>query len=406
MRKKRVIYLPIESYKSRYTEYTSAADGVYETIFRQNNVQFVSLRPHNYVLSSINKGRVLDGYARAVWCFKQIESLLDMLNKEQLNPWEDVIYFEDFWTGGFEMVPYMQHLVFGDIPSRHVPTYAFCHAQSTDPHDFTRPWSHWMRDMERGWAKSLSSVFCAAEQMVTQWANGTLPFTKLEPIGHIWDTPTVQRLFGVHQFFKENLIVFSSRFDTEKNPLFFIDVAKKVLDKRPEARVVLCSGHTELKSNDTTIVKELNHFVNSSNGKVSLELGLSKCDYFQILARSKVQFNCASQDFISYTLLEAAMHDCAPLYPNYLTFPDAINRRDINLYKQFDTAEAVEKTVALLDQPSQDYSWIWKKYQTSGKRLLSAMEFDVGPVPGIGELNSMSFSELLDYFKKERVLCT
>ncbi len=49
---------------------------------------------------------------------------------------------------------------------------------------------------------------------------------------------------------------------------------------------------------------------------------MTKQNYYQILDESKVQFNCADQDWVSFTLLEAVTFGCHPVYPDFRSFPE------------------------------------------------------------------------------------
>lgn len=398
---KRIIYLPLEAYQSRYTEYTAARRGMYETIFTDNKIPFITLRPTEEVLQ-IKTGAVLDGLARSVWGFAQTSMLNGMIAGGKVNPEEDVIYIEDFWHPGFEMIPYVQSLIHGNDRSKHVPVYAFCHAQSTDPFDFTAPWAWWIRDMERGWLTYLNRVFCATHQMKYQFQDGMLDSTKLQPIGHIWNSKALEFLFSVskpdHSMPRQPWVVYSSRLDTEKNPLFFCEVAKRVLEKRPHVVFKICSGHNNIKTNDPAIKATIVDMAQKFPDNFDVELELSKAEYFDILRNASVQMNTADQDFISYTLLEATYFGCAPLYPNYHTFPDALNRAEECLYKHKDVDDAVEKLLALLDNKKQeDYDYVWQKYESSGNRLLSTMGFNAPVIASIDFLNGFSKDGVRDF---------
>jgi glycosyltransferase involved in cell wall biosynthesis len=394
---RRLVYVPIEAYQSRYTEYTSVAGGIYETIFKANKVPFVSIRP-DMTVKSIKTGRVLDAVGRAHWGFVQTETLMQALEDKRVLP-TDAIYIEDFWHPGMEMIPYIQQLLDGEIENSS-SVFAFCHAQSTDPHDFTFPMRHWMRHFEQGWLVALNKVFCAAVQMRQQWIAGGLNAGKLYPIGHIFDADTVIRLSGVQPTPapKDKEVVYSSRLDTEKNPLFFVEVAEQILAKRSDIHFTFCTGLPGIRSNDPKIKSEIYKFINRHEANAVFAANLTKSQYFKILNRAAVQFNCADQDFISYTLLDAALYNCAPLYPAYLTFPDALNRSLDNLYNKGDVADAVAHLEHLIDSPPKDYSWIWKKYQSSGRRLLEAMGFPVTSAPSIAVLNAAKPEQLQDLF--------
>lgn len=398
MTPERVIYLPIEPYKARYTEYTSVYKGCYEETFRRAGVDFLTIRPDTHV-RDIRNGLVLDALQRAKWAFHQTERLMEMMQSGEIKPGKDVIYIEDLWHPGFEMIPYMQHTLYGD-KDKHIPVYAFCHAQTTDPFDFTHNWREWMRPMERGWINYLTGVFCAAKEMAVQFAEGGLPYGKLQPVGHMFHGEVLLKLAGVtpppRYNNRRNEVVFSSRFDSEKNPDFFVAVGRSVLQRYPDTHFTFCSGHDSLKSNDSVISSIMRAFKRDFPQNVHIRLGLSKAEYYEILKRAKVNFNCADQDFISYTLLEASLFGCAPLYPRYLTFPDALNHEAAYLYKHKDITDAVLHMELLLARPDGfgDYRWVYKKYETTGYRMLTAMGFNMPTVPSIIALNNMTLPEL------------
>lgn len=406
----RLIYLPIESYESRSTEYMSCEDGVYETCFKEAGVDFQSIRPWKGT-QQIHAGAVVDVNTRCVWGFQQINCLLRQIASGELDPKKDAIFFEDFWTPGFEMLPYTQSLIFGHDKSKHIPVYSFCHAQSTDPYDFTAPMSDWMRPMELGWARYQSAIMCASKEMVHQWDVGKLPCKKLRVCGLSFNAGAMRRLFNVPVDVKscgrDQTVVFSSRWDTEKNPLFFLALAEYFAKTRPSVNFVICTGLPALTSNDPALLQALTEYGHRYKNVTVME-GLSKKHYFHILRSATVQFNCASQDFVSYSLLDAMLNGCAPLYPNLLTFPDALNRSSKNLYDaRFKSssytyiADAAKKLNALLDSPIDDYSWVWKKYEMSTRRKLNAMGIHLecfATTPSIQWLNALDVPGIKAYF--------
>lgn len=412
--KSRIIYVPIEAYKSRYTEYTSVADGVYEYWFKKFGIDYVPIRPSNKV-HEITQGIVLDYKLRTAWGFEQCNNLVNLIAEDLVRPYRDVIYFEDFWTPGFEMIPYAQSLRFGSNISKHVPVYSFCHAQSTDPYDFTASWASWMRGMEQGWASYQSGILCASDEMSRQWALGGLPATKLHACGHTYSAEVVRKMFNipedVRNIARKDRVIFSSRWDAEKNPWFYLALAARFAKSHPSVEFTICTSLDKLTSNDPSALQALQKYQDMYTN-VKVYEGLTKPEYFSMLLTSKVQFNCASQDFISYTLLDSALAGCAPLYPNLLTFPAALNKSTKNLYivpgdtfgmarMSFPPSTAVNsaavRLLQLLNEPWQDYSWIWKKYESSTQRKLRIMGFDVGPVAPINELNALSVEDLIDY---------
>lgn len=120
---------------------------------------------------------------------------------------------------------------------------------------------------------------------------------------------------------KKRQVVFSSRLDWEKNPLFFLQVAAKVKEIDPSVHFVFTTSASEVRSNDPTIQA----IFETANGPlVEVRTNQTKKQYYETLLESQVQFNCAYQDFVSWTLLEALTCRCNPVYPYFRSFPEVL----------------------------------------------------------------------------------
>lgn len=386
--KKRLIYVPVERYKSRWTEFVSGPDGMFEKQCKDLGVEVVPIRPEPLQLFELNTGVAVDIGIRTWWGFRQIAILIEMLESGDLNYVTDTIYFEDFWTPGFEMMPYAM-----DILEKPVPMYAFCHAQSVDPYDFTYPMRWWMRDLEKGWAKYLQGIFVAAPELKEMLQDASIsPQRGISAVGTVFDSSVLKDKFSVPRPGpRQKMVIFSSRWDTEKCPDFFMDLAVAVDKEKDDVVFAVCSGR-ELCSNDPDLVKRARRL--QDDGTLLIFEDLDKSAYYSMLSNAMVQFNCADQDFVSYTLLEAATFGCTPLYPNYLTFPAALHRHPRLLYEKGNLMDAKSKLYDLLNvlegPGSPDLGWIYRKYERSVNRMLRMMGFDVPEVKSLGqELHSV-----------------
>jgi len=370
-RPERLIYLPCESYRERWTEIVSTFDGIFETGLKNKRINYTAIRPWTNT-RTVETGVVLDTVARTHWGFRQTEELVRKIFKDEIGP-HDVIYFEDFWHPGMEMVPYALSM---KLEAKHWPRLAaFCHAQSVDPHDFTFPMAWWMRGFERSWFKLLDHVFVADDSLRDFLRMGGMPGASV--CGTIFDSNIVRKIAGLKPGQKlpahenrKRTAVFSSRWDREKDPLFFIRLAERV----PDAEFVVCTGHPSLRSNEPELVREAMKARDRLHN-FKIYTNLSKDEYYAILMMSRVQFNCADQDFVSYTLLESTTLGCHPLYPEYLSFPFALSNREPNLYTKGDLDSAAEKLADLLDDPDTDQRWVYRKYEDSQARLLTDLGF-------------------------------
>ena len=371
---KRIIYVPLEPYKERYTVQLSAKDGWLESNWKRAGRQVIRVEGQSLSnTQGIKTGQVLDAHGRGYWACSQIMELIRLHQQGVLDPKTDVIYFDDFWHPGISALPYLFHMT-----GQSIPAYAMLHAQSVDIHDFTYPMRHWMRHFEKGTAAFLSGIFVTSKCLydLCLYAGvgtkenlffGGLPYNSRE----------VKRLFFPETLLeKKKQVIYSSRWDKEKCPGFFLDVIREVHQQRPDIKFVITTSAEKIRSNDISLVHLLNHFLATSPAASCLDVRVNqtKKQYYQNLLESKIQFNCADQDFVSWTLLEATTCGCRPVYPNYLSFPEALQYRYELMYNKNDIQSAVQKIIQHIDEPPQDWSWVYAPFDKSWERMLAVME--------------------------------
>ena len=76
-----------------------------------------------------------------------------------------------------------------------------------------------------------------------------------------------------------------------------------------------------------------------TGGSFTLSPGLSKDMYYAMLASSRIQFNCALQDYVAFTMLEAAIAGCDLCYPAFRSFPECVSRE--RTYQAFEVDDAL-----------------------------------------------------------------
>jgi glycosyltransferase involved in cell wall biosynthesis len=297
---------------------------------------------------------------------------------------DDTLFFDDFWTPGFETLPYAFKLM-GIKPKM----YAYCWAQSVDKFDFTANMKPWIQNFEKGIADVLDGIFVACPTMraLLTTINGT-DYNKIHPVGLPFDSGEVMRRMPTSYINRDRLkdqprqnkVVFSSRWDTEKNPWFFLKVAEEVLKQRDDVQFVVCTSAEKLRSNNPELINLLHIAMDQYPTNIILKEDLTKEGYYAELASAKIQFNCADQDFVSFTLLEASVAGCYPVYPFFRSFPETFLYQKQYMYKHLDAEDAASMilTVLKLNQawasPAiKARSWIHERYDTTWARMLSQM---------------------------------
>ena len=340
----------LESYQARYTY--QLTDWT-ERAYKKRGIDYVVV-PGDTIDDSeaIVTGQVLDAHGRSYFGMSQMMNLVKMLKAGEITN-QDIIFFEDMFQPGMESLPY----ILMQTPKEYHPTiYLRCLAQAIDPDDFVHVWgmSKWM------------SLY---EQMCNEIPNVNILATNEEMVAHMrianWSAP-IYNISGL-SFGKEEVqercpnrkpfndrkmrVIFGARWDQEKQPGFFMDMidhwkANKTL---PEVEFAICTGGA-LRSNDT-------HFVNRArvmqkDGTLKIYENLEKNKYYEILADSRVLFNCALQDWVSNTVSEADALGTNVLYPAYRSFPETFANDETRLYTPRSGRDAMEKLKVLLMKPS------------------------------------------------------
>lgn len=346
----KIYYLPLEPYEERYT---AQLDRWYKTAFKRRGVEHVTVEGTR-TSSVISTGRVLDAHGRSIWALTQTAQLL-ALWQEQPPTWDDVVFLADMFHPGYEALLY----VIDQLPANARPRlFTRNWAQSVDPHDFTFAMRRWMRDYERIVSRTASGIFVASSVQVAQMHAAMLDHAPVHVVGLPFDGAEVRERSGLtFPTKKERRVLFSSRWDREKQPHFFMNLVERAQGREfAGVEWAVCTSAPRLRSNDPGALNRLHDMV--EQGKITLYEGLTKQQYYRLLASSAVQFNCALQDFVSFTLLEASALGTLSVLPAYLSFPEAVNYDYRWLYAAFDVDAALGKlSDALTDSapPAQAY---------------------------------------------------
>ena len=164
-----------------------------------------------------------------------------------------------------------------------------------------------------------------------------------------------RRLLELEEFkpFEERKmrVAFTARWDQEKQPGFFMDMVQHwhQNDKLPKVEFALYSGGP-LRSNNKFYVDEARHF--AKEGIITINENLKKDDYYNILADSRVLFNCALQDWTSNTVSEADALGANVLFPAYRSFPEIFANDETRMYVPWSQTDAMAKLEILMSKPS------------------------------------------------------
>jgi glycosyltransferase involved in cell wall biosynthesis len=344
---RKLFYMGLEPYEGRYTLQLQQWS---EKAFQRRGINYEVI--HGELLDNskaIITGQVLDAHGRSYYSLTQMAALVKKMKQGEITS-NDVIFFEDMFTPGIEALPYiMDQCGYENRP--HV--YVRCLAQTIDPDDFLHVWGM------QGWMRKY-------EEMVIPWAS--VLATNEEMVAHMkiagWDNAHIYNISGL-AFDKEEVqsrvsvipkwedrkdrVVFAARFDQEKQPHFFMDLIEEYQKINSDVEFAVLSGG-DLKSNDSSTLARAR--LMQADGKLVIYENLKKNEYYEILANSKVLFNCALQDWVSNTASEADALGTNCLYPAYRSFPETFANDHKCLYVPWSMSDALDKLESLLDSPN------------------------------------------------------
>ena len=343
---RKLFYMGLESYEARYTLQLQDWN---ERVFGKRGIDYEIITGQELDNSkAIVTGSVLDAHGRTYYSLSQTMTLIQMMKNGEITS-DDVIFYEDMFTPGLECLPY----IMDQSPKEFRPkVYLRFLAQTTDPDDFLirEGMFNWMRKYEEMVDEFVDGIMVASEEFVAHLRTAGLkspiyvtglPYGKEEVRGRIdSDIPLHQRA---------NRVGFAARWDDEKQPHFYMDLAEAYYKVDPTVEFAIFCGHPELKSNDPEYVERAMALQNGDYANFKVYTGLKKDDYYNLLADSRVLFNGALQDWVSNTVSEADTFGTLTLYPAYRSFPEVFANNGKHLYVPWSLDDAIGKLTDMFE---------------------------------------------------------
>ena len=339
----------LESYEARYTlQLTEWNRRVFER--RGLDVVYVSGETLDNT-RAISVGQVLDAHGRSYFGMSQMMNLVKMMRNGEVTS-QDVVYLEDMFQPGIESLPY----IMDQIPAEQRPqVFVRCLAQAIDPDDFVHVWgmAKWMNLYEQMVNCFVTGVLATNEEMVAHMriAGWTAPIYNISGLA-FGKEEVLERIGGCENIrpfaARKRRVGFAARFDQEKQPGFFMDLAERYQKTNSDVTFAIFSGGP-LRSNNPAYVTRAREMAES--GLLEIHENLSKNDYYALVNDSRVLFNCALQDWVSNTVSEADTLGCNVLYPAYRSFPETFANDPDRLYIPWSEDDACGKLNNLLAHP-------------------------------------------------------
>lgn len=346
---RKLFYCGLEPYNARYTLQLTDWN---TRVFERRNIDYEIV--HGETLDTeqeIVTGQVLDAHGRSYYALSQMMNLVRLLREGKITG-EDVIFFEDMFHPGIESLPY----IFDQIDCSMRPkVFIRCLAQTIDPDDFVHVWGmkQWMMKYEQMVDNFVYGILASSEEMVAHikiagWDSlvyniSGLAFSKDEVHQRLLNTGERIKTFDERKM----RVAFSSRWDQEKQPEFYMDLIEAWHERYPDSGIefAVFSG-AKLKSNDDSYMSRTRAL--HKEGKMNIYENLSKEEYYRLLNDTRVVFNCALQDWVSNTVSEADALGCNVLFPAYRSFPETFSNDHQRMYVPWSIDDAIQKLHNLL----------------------------------------------------------
>ena len=337
---RKLFYMGLESYESRYTLQLQEWN---ERVFKERGIEYEIIRGQELDDSkAIVTGSVLDAHGRTYYSLAQHMNLIQAMKNGEVTS-DDVIFYEDMFTPGIECLPY----IMDQSPPEFRPrVYLRFLAQSVDPDDFLvrEGMFDWMRKYEEMIDQFVDGIMVASEEFVAHlriagfkkpiYVTG-LPYGKEEVLERVASIDPLNE--------RTNRVAFSSRWDDEKQPDFYMDLAEAYYKFNPGMEFAIFCGHPELKSNRQEYVDRAYALQSGDTANLKIYTGLKKNEYYALLADSKILFNCALQDWVSNTVSEADTFGTVTVFPAYRSFPEVFANNANHMYIPWSLDDAINK---------------------------------------------------------------
>jgi hypothetical protein len=351
VRMRKLFYMGLESYEARYTLQLQEWN---ERVFKEHGIDYEIIKGEELDNSkAIVTGSVLDAHGRSYYSLSQTMNLVQKMKNGEITS-DDVIFYEDMFTPGLECLPY----IMDQSPPEYRPkVYLRFLAQTTDPDDFLirEGMFDWMRRYEQMVDEFVTGICVASEEFVAHlrtagfkkpiYVTG-LPFGKSEVQERVPNTKPLNE--------RTKRVGFAARWDDEKQPHFYMDLAEEYYKIDPNTEFAIFCGHPELKSSDQEYVDRALELQAGNTANFKIYTGLKKNDYYNLLADSQVLFNCALQDWVSNTVSEADTLGTLTLYPAYRSFPEVFANNGRHLYVPWSMEDCISKLSNMFDDIKTD----------------------------------------------------
>lgn len=319
----------------------------------------------------VGVGTFLDINSTIAYKNSQMQKVAELFHTKQIKS-GDIFFVADTEYWGLESLRLLSQMNEVDIK-----IYSFLHAASYTKEDAFEVAAPYQKYTELGWIAACDGVFVG-----TQYHKDAVIERRIKPYAHPSDIDELsdKLIVSGNPLFKEDYegivytkkkqLIITNRFDWEKRPNLSLNFAYLLKKRNPDLNVIITTSRPKFKSNKQWLVDYARAL--ESEGILTIYEGLSKKEYHQHLAESKVMLTNSIEENFGYCIAEAMVYNTHPLAPVGLSHDELLFGNPDNLFGDMD--EIIEKAEALLEK-DYDYSGYISMYYDTLNFICEKMKF-------------------------------
>lgn len=360
-------YIPLEPLEERYTkQWYFWFQQEFQKHFDTVTIDGESLT------DKVEVGAFLDVNSSHYYRFSQFQKIIKLFYERKIKN-GDIFFLSDLeFPGHGECLRYL-----ADLQNIKVKIFGFLHAGSYTREDFVSKCEPYAKYFEVGWLKMCDGVFVGSNYhknaLLNRRVRKLADFddcseirNKVVVTGNPWRSNEIRNMVGLTD--KTDQIIFPNRFDYEKRPNIFLDLCH-IIKREFNIPIVITTSRPFFRSTSKWLEKYAQ--ICEGEGLVQIKPGLSKTEYYKILASSRVMISTTIEENFGYCTLEALTFNTYPLHPNDYAGPELVENDRRFLYNSYD--ELLDKLPTLL-KLRDDVSYMAKKYDSSIDKMVEVIK--------------------------------
>ena len=362
-----VFDISLEPLEERYTEQWSRW---FPQEFKKSKFNYIKIEGKK-LTETIETGSFLDVNSTNYWKASQIMTVAKMFKDKKISC-GDIFFVPDMWFP-IEMIGYMARL-----NNINVKIYAFLHAGTYTTEDFASPLARWGKYHEVGWASLCDGIFVGSEYHKKEFLKKrVLPYAadeydsirdKIHVTGNPFSVKEVRD--GIDFEHKEDTIIFPNRFDYEKRPNIFLDIAQILKSRHSKWKFLITTSRPTFRCSH----KWLEDYARAleKQGVVEIKAGISKKEYYEELAKAKVMVSTTIEENFGYCTVEAMALNTIPIVPNRYSNPEIVSAEK---YRYNTIEEMINKiTIGMISSNRENLYQDAHRYDFSIARMIDVMK--------------------------------